>query len=213
MPHWDQKLANHNYTVILRGMLASFIGLATFFSIGCTEEESIKKVVWNLSKGRNISCLSGGKWTSPERPLYYIDGDRNLRLSVILDDSRRFEFDSVSDVYVDSSDAKIAKVKVASFGYSKQEAIERLKAMHDSWGGQGTGNIDKWIKDTEKNGGLRRHNSIIQNSHDADDPTIIVSILFNFGGSNNAWYVKTTFSWPDLHHDQLDSVETLHENK
>jgi len=56
----------------------------------------------------------------------HINGDRDLRLSVILDGDNRFDFDSVRRISADRSGAKITKISITSYGYSKEKAAERF---------------------------------------------------------------------------------------
>jgi len=155
------------------------------------ERPTSGKLAWNLSKSRTIDRVSGGRWHSQSKDRYSINGDRDLRFSVILDGDRRFDFDRVRRISADRSAAKITKISITSYGYSKEKAVERLKEMHRLWNGGNVGKIDKWLTDTGKKGGSQSYNSIVCKTQNLEDPNISASLRC----TDKACSISVTFYW------------------
>lgn len=179
------------------------LGVLMVLSTGCYDPGARSVLIWDLSKSTDIQNLSGGKWYTPQQPVYYIDGSADLHLSIILWSGQRYDFAGVRHIYVDRVDSNITKIQVASYGHSKQQAIDHLNELHLRWNGMGIGDVDKWKADTD-NGSLRRHYSIIHPSQNMDDPSVGVGFHYNFGGEDNAWFLMTTFRWPDSTLETVD---------
>ena len=168
-------------------------------AVGCAGFSAPTKVlVWDFSNGRQLEALNGGVWT-PRKPVldeqgcvYHVTGNRGLSMSVIIDDGRRFDFQSVADAYVTTQNNIVKTVDVASYGLSESEVIEHLKAMHKMWNGRAIGDIDKWRRE---NHNLSAHLTEIHKSTGPDDPSITAAIRYNFGGIDNKWFIMVTFFW------------------
>lgn len=161
-----------------------------------------RHIAWDLSKGRAIAQLSGGKW-SPNRPGledhyydYYVKGDRQLSLSVLLPSDRNFELGSVRDVLATQREGRIQSIKIASYGYSQQGAIERVEQLHKEWHGAGIGDVSKWVGETAKLS-LDSYNTSIHEPDGPNDPVITATIEYNYGNADNRWYIMVEFFWPD----------------
>lgn len=178
---------------------------------GCADQPQI--VVWDISQGRNISSLNGGKFTREKANkrdrdfIYHIKGHKKLTMTIILPNDKQFDFDSISNAYASGHGSDIETIDIASSGYSEEGVIQRLKEMHLQWNGRGLGDINKWQADSAKRS-LRPHHTEIHRPKLADDPSISASIRYNFRGQDERWFIMTTFFWRDLKLDQETAVPT-----
>jgi len=200
----DRKSANLRYFELRCFRLAAIIALATSFVTGCSNPTAVVSLSWDLSKSTNVSCLSNGKWLGPNNFVYHIEGSREFHLSIISKGDRTFDFDSVSHIYVQQETSQISSIKIASYGYTLQGAVDRVLEMDKHWKGKGVGDLEKWLADIKK-GSLRKHMSTIQFPENADVPGIWTCIHYNFGGKKTEWFTMTTFFWPTPIRQKIDA--------
>jgi len=95
----------------------------------------------------------------------------------------------VREVYVDQLKNEMTRIRIASFGSSKEEAIDHLKEIHRLWKGERIERID-WVASSE-DGRIGEHNTVLHHSDAAQDSSIEVSIVRNIGtgGWKGKWRV------------------------
>lgn len=172
-----------------------------FLAIGCADSVPRKKFLkWDFSAKTVSKALNGGTWVSGKKSnslgglVYHVTGDRDLAMSVIIQDGQRFDFDCVKHAYTRMQGKKIRTVDIASCGQSEQAIVDRLEKMHDEWNGDGIGDIEQWRTDMRR-GLSTSHATVIHRSTGPADPTITAVIRDNFGSADEAWFIMVTFFW------------------
>jgi len=66
-------------------------------------------------------------------------------VSLILGNGRHFDFGSVREVFVDQANDKITRIKITSFKYSKQVAMDRLIEINRQEKGKEINKADPWV--------------------------------------------------------------------